>query len=211
MIEILRIHLADFSTALQENYPREFLSGQLSEVEVRVNELAAKAGVYLVTITVVTGNDLSRLLGSYGGDDMAVVTFPRSMPLDEAAKVQQMIFSILATDGKLYTLASAEPNAYEMRAMLITIEEYSDLCDNRTCALALGYEAEFRKMSQDLIPQAISAIDSSILNAMVHGMRAVSLDKTGIYIMVNGEHEMIMRGELDPGDVSLHYKEYFPG
>ena len=210
MISMIRITDGDIGTALQDHFPQAFLNGQLTEADEKINELIAAAGVSFVTVTVVTGSDLPRLIGTCRGDNVAVASFPLGMPLEEAARIQQTLFDqVLASDGRIYTVAGSPRD--EVVIVLFAVDEDGEIDTSRTCEIAGRYEAELRQLAQDLVPQRISYIATGILDVLVHGMRATPQNKTGEYILVNGEHEMIMRGALDPGDVSLHYREYFPG
>ncbi len=208
MLDVIHKLREEVGTVLQENFQQAYLNGQLSEAEEKINELAAAAGVSFVTITVVTGSDLPRLIGTCRGDNVAVVSFPLGMPPEEAARIQQILFDqVLASDGRIYTV-TGDPRD-EVKIVLIAVDEDGEIDTSRTCDIAGRYEAELRQLAQDLVPQRISYIATGILDVLVHGMRATPQNKTGEYILVNGEHEMIMRGALDPGDVSLHYWEYF--
>lgn len=204
MIDVNHEPLEEVVTVLQEKFQQAYFNGQLFEAEEKINELAAAAGVSFVTITVVTGSDLPRLIGTCRGDNVAVVSFPLGMPPEEAAGIQQTLFDhVLASDGRIYTVTGSPRD--EVVIVLFAVDEDGEMAISRTCSVAGGYESELRQFTQDLVPQRISYIATGILDTLVHGMRATPQNKTGEYILVNGEHEMIMRGALDPGDVSLHY------
>lgn len=208
MIDIQHEPREEVVTVLQEEFPQAYFNDQFSEAVEKIDELAAAAGVSFVTITIVTGSDLPRLIGTCRGDNVAVVSFPLGMPPEEAARIQQTLFGqVLASDGRIYTVTGGPRD--EVKIVLIAVDEDGEIDTGRTCDIASGYEAELRQLAQDLVPQRISYIATGILDTLVHGMRATPQNKTGEYILVNGEHEMIMRGALDPGDVSLHYWEYF--
>lgn len=72
-----------------------------------------------VARTIITGDDISLFAGAAVREEVAIMRFPQSMTLDEAAKAEEIVADITPEDAKMYTFASSDPGVSKLLTVLI--------------------------------------------------------------------------------------------